>query len=309
MVIQNKDAKIKELEGVIEGLQYLRVENDVLNNKMHQMEKKMFELTQQIKSFNQASTIARKIEHNHQNFYDQLMKMKRSTSPNDSNDYIHITKFRKLKEQLMAEKCHSRDIEKEMYGLQNMIKNLRISNVKLQETVKHLVKSTEENMTSPGGNFGDSRRKINRSIGGVRQPTPLKGSEITSHFISKHMDKLRQHVNDFDVFRAVYETNNEKELKKLSVKRIELLKNLNGGKSVMQQETDHDSDYSQDFISDTALKERVKKRENLNKTVSISERDSILDAHRDTDPTHQRNQSEIRVKRRSGTPSSRSMRK
>lgn len=67
-IIKNKDAKIKELEEEILKLKDLRVENDVLNNRLYNMQKKLSELEEEISSFNSASTIARRVERDHQIF-------------------------------------------------------------------------------------------------------------------------------------------------------------------------------------------------------------------------------------------------
>ena len=61
-VVKNRDDKIKELKLEISKLQDIRVENDLLKVKVNQMEAKMFDMQQQIRQFDQAKTIARKVE-------------------------------------------------------------------------------------------------------------------------------------------------------------------------------------------------------------------------------------------------------
>lgn len=67
-IIKNKDFKIQELEEEILKLKDLRVENDVLNNKLYNMQMKMSEMEEEINSFDNATTIARRVERDHQMF-------------------------------------------------------------------------------------------------------------------------------------------------------------------------------------------------------------------------------------------------
>ena len=72
-IIKSKDSKIRELEDEILKLKDLRIKNDVLNNRYYNMQKKMNEMEEEINSFNSATTIARKVERDHQMFIHSLL--------------------------------------------------------------------------------------------------------------------------------------------------------------------------------------------------------------------------------------------
>ncbi len=114
LVIANKDDKIKELQKEIDELQNYRIENDLLKDKVAKMEERVAEYKTLISQFDYSKTIARKVEkdkygimilHFRRIFLDQLVKKKRSTDPADSSHYVHISKYHKLKDNLISEKC------------------------------------------------------------------------------------------------------------------------------------------------------------------------------------------------------------
>mmetsp|Transcript_22071 Transcript_22071/g.19639 ORF Transcript_22071/g.19639 Transcript_22071/m.19639 type:complete len:129 (+) Transcript_22071:235-621(+) len=101
---KRQEDKIKELKQEISSLQDLRIDNDILRTKMKQMQTKNLDMRLEIKQFDYSKTVARKVERDKQVFLDQLIKKKRSTDPADSSHYVHITKYHKLKDEMIAEK-------------------------------------------------------------------------------------------------------------------------------------------------------------------------------------------------------------
>jgi hypothetical protein len=67
-------------------------------------------------------TIARSVERDRSAFLEKLVKARRSTSPQESKEFIHVDEYLKIKDQLMAEKVRSREFQKEMLEMKKSMK-------------------------------------------------------------------------------------------------------------------------------------------------------------------------------------------
>lgn len=312
-IISEKDDKIKELEREIEKLQDLRVENEVMRTKMIKMgnfllgliitlEKRIADLQQEILSHNKATTIARKVERDHEMFIRQLMNKKRSTSPEDSRDYIHVTKYRELKDKLIAEKCHSKDMKKEMYSLEKIVRNLRMANEKMQETVREFVNKSH----TPKSPNRATHRKL--SEGANKRSTPIKGSRPNPNFgselgigfyINKHLNKLENFVNEFDIIDELKKDRIQAELKNLSIKRLKIVSGYRKiGQAGYQFKNDNDSEYSQEFSDNEGHN-----LPQINQTMTLSVDESMQPPLSTKSVSSRRGaHSTLRISNKSGTP-------
>lgn len=100
-----------------------------------------------------------------------------------------------------------------MYILEKTVRKLRLSNLNLNETIKQLMRSTDAPSSPKKQGFHRMKRKINKSIGGVRPTTPLKGSEISNFFIVKQLDKLEEHVSNYQVFSGLVDSDDDNDYK------------------------------------------------------------------------------------------------
>lgn len=254
----------------------------------------MYDMQLQIKSFNIATTMARKVEKDKAHFLDQLIKKKRSTDPADSSHYIHISKYNKLKDELIAEKCKSREIKKEMYTYENMVKSLKLTNSKTQEALKQFITQNKVAEVGSAESYKGNRRRNKSFV--AKQASPVKSSEINNYYITKHLDSLYDKVKDFDVQKAVYDIGMENSMKKLRVKRVKIIKKIHQRKDV----SDGSSDYSQEF-EDIDAKANTRNIINLNTTLNASyEKD--LNKKLELPPARKENHSTLRFSNRLRTP-------
>ena len=242
--------------------------------RLAQAEAKCIELQEQISSFNTANTMARKVEKDRQVYLDQLIKKKASTSPEDSKHYIHISKFYTLKDQLIQVKSSSSKMMKEVQEIKNINTNLRIINVKMQEAMKKLVKQNRDTPEFSKRVIHSIQKRKNKSISTSRQPSPIQSSEISNFFINRQMDKLSNHVRNIDPEKLLYDSNLQKEMVSLNIKRMSLIRKIKHGSSPNNQ-ISIDSDYSQEF-SHKEMRETPKNQSKLSKTVKVSSKDKYM---------------------------------
>ena len=115
-----------------------------------------------------------------------------------------------------------------------------------------------------------SQKKINRSTGVIKPTTPLKGSEMKNFFIIKQLDKLENHVANYDVYKAMLDVDHGKELRKINMKKIKILNKFRHSDSI---DEDSANESTQSKVG-RSVKNRVK----LNQTLELNRDDeNILD--------------------------------
>jgi hypothetical protein len=119
-----------------------------------------------------------------------------------------------------------------------------LSNIKLQEALKKLIRVNRDHDHVPKELLSRSQTRKHRSIGGVIQTSPLKGSEISNYFINKHFDNLKTHVMNIDYQNLVYQSGLQKELQSLNKKRLTLIRKIQHGS---EKAGNSDEDYSMNF--------------------------------------------------------------
>ncbi|CAI2371103.1 unnamed protein product [Moneuplotes crassus] len=196
-VVSDKEVKIGELKEEISYLQDLRVENDILRGKVKQLEDKVVDLETEINLFDYSKTVARKVEKDKKTFLDQLVKKRRSTNPADSSHYVHISKFHKLKDTLIAEKCKSADYQKEVINLNKTIADLREINDHMKESLRKFISQNQEQDEL---SLHSSMNFSSKNAGNGRKRSNLNASQLNSHFISKYLNKLRKSVESYDIY-------------------------------------------------------------------------------------------------------------
>ena len=188
-----------------------------------------------------------------------------------------------------------------MYGLEKVVKNLRISNIKLQETIKDFVNKSGTPKSPSKLVHRASRKSMSRSIGGVRQSTPMKGTEINDYFIVKHLNKLENYVKDYDIIQETKKNNIQRELRKLSIKRLKMVSKYRKVSDSEFPEVSNESDYSQEFEENDAKLAIPPIK--LNQTLDMSSIEEATNLKiESTKSRKDNNNSFLKIKEKSGTP-------
>ena len=152
---------------------------------------------------------------------------------------------------------------------------MRLSNLNLNETVKQFIRSSDVPSSPLKQTFGKSRRKVNKSIGGMRPTTPLKGSEISNFFIVKQLDKLEQHINNYKIFGGIPDSDDETDIRKISMKKIKLLNKYRNINSDVDDDTLSNED--EDKTNKLPINIRgVRNKVNLNQTLDMPKGEFVL---------------------------------
>lgn len=125
-----------------------------------------------------------------------MVKKKKSTDPSDSSHYVPITKYHKLKDDLISEKCKSADFQKEVINWNKVITNLREINDHMQESLKQFVQQNQDVEVQKH----KSKHGATKSMGADKRRSNLNASQLNSHFINKYLNKLRTNVENYDIY-------------------------------------------------------------------------------------------------------------
>ena len=118
-----------------------------------------------------------------------------------------------------------------------------------------------------------SRKKISKSIGTIKPSTPLKGAEIKNFFVVRQLEMLEQHISNYSALQPILDSDKEKEIKKINLKKIQILNKFKHNDSIK----DEDNTNKLEAIHEDNLNNigrRMKNRVNLNQTLELTNSDN-----------------------------------